>query len=261
MTKQQWLNFVIGIGATIALVGGLVGSFIGLEQAFVAGITAGLVYVTAFYVYLTSQTVKASNKQAEIMLNAEYNAAAPVIRLATSGTGDISIDWENVGKGPALNFQCWIEGEEHAELRIGKKVRFHTVIAAGESGHDTIYTEIKGYKLGVGYIKARYQSVFRKTYESCLIFSSDPAPEFKYGEAKEDSTGEPNSSNAQDSSETQLDRIERSVRVLNLNATRVGIFAIAIAAIIASVSGMQIDWWARGALFCLGLLMIILAPR
>ena len=205
----RWALWIFLIGILIIIVAAayiaayVAGYYPGKEQVVLAALTAALVFVTATYVYLTSKAVEASNKQAEIMLNAEYNAAAPVIKLEAGGTGDISIAWENVGKGPALNFQCWIEDEEHAELRAGKKVKFHTAIAAGESGLDTIHMEIQGYKLGVGYVRARYQSVFGKTYESCLIFSTDPAPELKYGEAKEDSTGEPNSSNPQQNSETQ----------------------------------------------------------
>jgi Ca2+/Na+ antiporter len=147
-------------------------------------LTALLVVVTAVYVLLTWRVVQASNRQAEIMLESEYDRSAPVIKLDANGTTDISISWENVGNGPALNFKCWIEDSEHLELHAGNKDIYHVTIAEKEKGVDTIQTGITGYTLKTGNIHASYQSIHGKTYESCLFFSTNSSPELKYGESK-----------------------------------------------------------------------------
>ena len=91
MTKLQLRIFIVGISAIIALVGGIVGSFVGLEQGFMAGLTAALVYVTGFYVYLTSQTVEiakqsaeASKKMAEEAKEARLATSAPILLQTTA---------------------------------------------------------------------------------------------------------------------------------------------------------------------------------
>ena len=50
----------------------------------------------------------------------------------------------------------------------------------------TIHTGIPEYKLGVGHVRAQYESVFKITYESRLFFSENATPELKYGEANRD---------------------------------------------------------------------------
>lgn len=210
MTTKVLFVYVLCITIVIAAVGGTVGSSVGLEEGFSAGLTAGLVFVTATYVYLHSETVRAtqqsvqaanqqvtianqqvaaSNRQAEIMLNEQFNAAAPVIELNFVGKGPttIGVVFENVGKGPALNFRCWIEDEQHPELCTVNKAICQTAVAVGQSNTMYIATQIQGYTLGIGYLRAQYESVFHKTYESRLYFPTNAAPELKYGEVVNDS--------------------------------------------------------------------------
>lgn len=108
MKEKTALIILVVIGAftiiTVALFSVL---NIQLAPAYSLILSAALVAVTAVYVYLTSRTVNASNRQAEIMLNAEFNAAAPVIKLHAGTSGStVNVDFQNVGKGPALNFKC-----------------------------------------------------------------------------------------------------------------------------------------------------------
>lgn len=206
MTQKRAITILAAIGGLmIASVAIFAALNTALAPVFGLVLTAGLIAVTALYVYLTSRNVETANKQAEIMLNAEHNAAAPVVTLFASAeeAENITVDWKNIGKGPALNIRCWIEDDAHPELQTGQKMSSRTHIAVNEKGRFDLRTGIKGYTLGVGYVRAQYQSVFGKTYESCLIFSTNSPPELKYGEAKEDSTGKPNSSNAEQGSETQ----------------------------------------------------------
>jgi hypothetical protein len=145
-----------------------------------------LVCVTIYYAVQTRKMAKEMKKQAEIALNGQFNAVAPVIELDGEGRKIIWIGWRNVGTGPALNFRCWIEDEEHPELRnVKKAVCLRAIAASDDAKKQNIDTEIADYRLGIGYVRAQYESILGKTYESCLFFPGNAAPELKYGEAKE----------------------------------------------------------------------------
>ena len=148
---------------------------------------AGLIGVTTWYAYSTIKIARTTKQQAEIMLNGQFNAVAPVIELDVHGIAkDFLIVWRNIGMGPALNFRCWIEDEQHPEFRnVHKAVWSGAVARDGVPKQSRLDTEIRGYQLGIGYLRAQYESVFGKTYESCLLFPANAAPELKYGEAKE----------------------------------------------------------------------------
>ena len=196
MTKRQLVIFVAGVLVVTVMVGVSVGAKVGLEQAFQAALTAALVYVTATYVFITSQVITVSRQQAKIMEEDQLNSAAPVLMLDVSSKEkpagsevEINVGWMNIGKGPALNFRCWIEDPEHPELRVRQKAICHTAIEVALNdvmSEKTIHTGIPGYRLGVGYIRAQYESIFKKTYESCLFFPTNAAPELKYGKARDD---------------------------------------------------------------------------
>ncbi len=126
------------------------------------------------------------------MVEQHVNSAAPVITLEVVRQKDtpceleIDLGWLNIGKGPALNFRCWIEDPEHPELRVRQRAICRTAVEVALSDKlfaGTIHTGIPGYKLGIGYVRAQYESIFGRTYESCLFFPTNTAPELKYGEA------------------------------------------------------------------------------
>ncbi len=172
----------IGLAVLLSILLGQIGTGYGLEILFL-GV---LVLVTMWYGAHAKRMAKEAKKQAEIMLNAQFNAVAPVIELDAGGTKTIRIGWQNVGVASALNFRCWIEDEEYPELRNVRKAVHRTVVAlSGEGREQDIDTEIEGYTLGIGYVRAQYESILGKTYESCLLFPANAAPELKYGEAKE----------------------------------------------------------------------------
>ena len=189
--RQLYISAVLLL--LIIMVGVIVGITVGLEQAFNAALTAALVAVTAFYVYFTSQILRSTNQQAEIMRNAQYNAAAPVVILKASYDNryleiSIRVSWKNIGKGPALNFRCWIEDSEHPELRVYQRAICSTAVEVAlteEVYRGSFRTEIPDYSLGVGYIRAQYESIFDITYESCLLFQENAAPVLKYGPVTE----------------------------------------------------------------------------
>jgi len=185
----------IGVGVAVARATGEI------KDAFVPALTAALVWVTAFYAVATGQImesskrqVKASERQAAIMLESQLNAAAPVVTFEAdlSDPYMIRIYLLNTGKGPALNFRCWIEDPEHPELRVVSRAILENVIPV-ISGSYT-YTEWhtipvpERYTLRLGrsgYIRAQYESIFGKTYESCLMFPTDKSPQLEWGAAQE----------------------------------------------------------------------------
>ena len=178
-----------------------------LADAFIPGLTAALVWVTGYYAIATAKLLEATNRgvqvaaqqantvstQTQIMLNAEYNAAAPVVSLQANvnlqeNETEVTVIFNNIGKGPALNFRCWIEDPNHQELRSHKRSIFRTALEnsgrISTEGHINI--DIRDYRLGSGFLKAQYESVFGKTYESRLMYPANVEPQLEYGEVKDE---------------------------------------------------------------------------
>lgn len=203
MNRTITIIFIVGLIVVIVGVGVAVTMATGdIKDAFVPALTAALVWVTAFYAVATSEIMKsskrqveASERQAAIMLESQLNAAAPVVTFEAD-LGDpyhVKIYLFNTGKGPALNFRCWIEDSEHPELRVVSRAILENVIPVTSSS-STHWNSIPvpegyrwgtGYTLGTGYIRAQYESIFGKTYESCLIFPKDKSAQLEWGEAQE----------------------------------------------------------------------------
>jgi hypothetical protein len=144
MTKRQLGVFIVGILAVIALVGGAVVRFVGLEQGFIAGLTAALVYVTGYYVYLTSRTIgmvkqsaEASMKMAEEAKEARLATSSPILlqgtvfRLPDERYFSHFLVW-NAGNGTAIELDIWIlderkkpiEGSHVPFLKPGEQTMF-----------------------------------------------------------------------------------------------------------------------------------------
>ncbi len=128
MAKKQVSIFIIGILAVIALVGGIMVRFVGLEQGFVAALTAALVYVTGFYVYLTSRTAETIKQSAEEAKEARLASSAPILlqrtvfRLPDERYFSHFVVW-NAGNGAAIELVISILNERR-ELIEGSRVPF-----------------------------------------------------------------------------------------------------------------------------------------
>jgi hypothetical protein len=128
MTKKQLSIFIVGVLAVIALVGGIVVRFVGFEQGFVAALTAALVYVTGFYVYLTSRTAEIIKQSAEEAKEARLASSAPILlqrtlfRLPDEKYFSHFVVW-NAGNGTAIELVISILNERR-ELIEGSRVPF-----------------------------------------------------------------------------------------------------------------------------------------
>lgn len=204
MTKIGTIVSVVGLVMVTVGVGVFAARGTGkLADAFVPALTAALVWVTGYYAFTTARLLEATNKgvqvaaqqaytvntQTQIMLSAEYNAAAPVVSLQSVETvreteTEIKVIFMNVGQGPALNFRCWIEDPEHPEFRNHLDSIRRTVLAVSRDrvaneGHITI--KLRDYHLLDRCVRAQYESVFSKQYESRLLFVPGVEPQLKYG--------------------------------------------------------------------------------
>lgn len=127
------------------------------------------------------------DKQRGLLKEQQYNAVAPVVHLDAfvDAKGDVTVTFRNVGLGPALNLRCWIDDEEHPELRANlSKVIDRGVVGVGEGYAPTIPTGVPGYKLGIGYVRCQYKDIFGRVYESALMMPANAKPDTKYGVAK-----------------------------------------------------------------------------
>lgn len=195
--KYMGIVRLLGITLIIALAISLLTVYteVGLSESLEIAALATLVGVTMVYARYTRKMSKEMKKQADIMLAGQYNAVAPVIKLIAgqASGGQILIEWENVGLGPALNFYCWIEDREHPQLRSQGKMIYRSVIPSEHSLKDKAIIEneyfqtgIEDYKLGreSGYVRAQYQGIHgkEKFYETCLFFSSPNRSKIEYFE-------------------------------------------------------------------------------
>jgi len=184
---RRWITPIflsIGFIVVIAIVAVSVNHYVGDTQAAEAGITAALVYVTGVYVFLTW-------RHTEILKSAQWNTVAPVVALEareeqdTNGTTNFKIWWSNIGAGPALNFRCWVEDSEHKELRTeGRAVTFEVIPRNGDMREHPypMKTNLTDYKLGAGYLRAQYNSILGKTYETTIHYPKDGVPQMKWRE-------------------------------------------------------------------------------
>jgi hypothetical protein len=133
-----------------------------------------------------------SDRALQLALNAEYNAASPVIRLVASPlvAGGISVTCENVGRGPALNFQCWIECDGFDSLLAPLNRRNATAMGAegqvpflweGGIKPPGMNLRLPSFKDGLDII-AQYDDVFGRPFESRLEIVNDVLPQrLSYG--------------------------------------------------------------------------------
>jgi hypothetical protein len=202
MTKLQLCIFIVGIIAIIALVGGIVGSFVGVEQGFMAGLTAALVYVTGFYAYSISQSVEIAKQSAEVSKKiAEETKEA---RLATSApillqTAAFALPYEryfshfevwNAGNGTAIELVISILSE-------GKHPIEGTNVPFLKPGEETIYkprdlTKLEDVKC---YLVATYMDISHLTggkvfNQTWLPFIIQKARSFEGTEIRDVNLGE-----------------------------------------------------------------------
>ena len=154
---------------------------------------------TSEQVNTTREAIAVSKRSVEIALNAEKNAVAPLIKFqlfvtSTSFYG-LQANYENIGKGPALNLKLWIDadGEIFSYLKgdVEKSISFQTAVGVGESGSrtwigDTLTVpprHLPANNAGFNVI-AEYTDVFGQGFESRLVIINQYDRKFHYGQVR-----------------------------------------------------------------------------
>lgn len=190
LDKLTVIILPIALLVVIVFVGASLPSGTTMVDRVQTAIPAAVLFVTAWYAFLTFQIVRTSRHQTDLMVEQQQNSLAPVIMLKVvqdfqPRSTIMRISWQNIGTGPALSFRCWIEDRRQQDWGIKAIWRSAVGIAVDNLCDDGIIdTDVKDYRLGVGYVRAEYTSVFGIKYESCLYFSEYGPPEFKYGKAR-----------------------------------------------------------------------------
>ena len=146
-----------------------------------------LAVVTGYYAMST-------RKIYEVASNAERNAVFPIVNLTAEETKEdhIRISYQNIGRGPALNFKIWLELDIYEQFGYLKSEEmknrgFRAAVGVGQSGQrqwDNSEGTLPTTSSGID-IVAEYTDVFRQSFQSKLVIANTYDQEFHFGKKKE----------------------------------------------------------------------------
>ncbi len=174
---------VLILGLSTALIRYTKPGWLSLDDAIQMMTLAILVIVTLFYAWSTHNIYK-------VALNAEKNAVFPIVNVTTDVISQdyIRVSYQNIGKGPALNFKIWVEreGEDkflYLKSQTKKTESFRAAVGAGQSGHHEwvnsdgpLPTRNSGFD-----VVAEYTDVFQQVFVSKLLIIGLHDQEFRFG--------------------------------------------------------------------------------
>lgn len=144
----------------------------------VAGATGLVAWTAITSAWQARRQANATRRTAEIALNAELNSAVPIVDLnATSYDGRIRVELENIGRGPALNLQLWLN---HTEAPPLARANFTAIGANQSRDYDWQGADMPRLELGLD-ILAQYEDVHRRVFETRLEFVANAPPLMHYG--------------------------------------------------------------------------------
>ncbi len=184
-TKEDVPASILFILLVVETIAGVIWSAVSSDSnILLASATLALVIVTALYGWHTRQMAKANTKAAEIAMNSEQNAVIPILKITIAPTigKNLRVSYENIGKGPALNLQCWLSHEELPALKSMDNRQNNCAVGAGDGG---IFVWDTGAGLPdrhLGFdIIAQYDDIFRRSFESRLEYVANGLPMLHYG--------------------------------------------------------------------------------
>ena len=144
-------------------------------------------------VIVTLSYSRSTRKIYEVALNAEKNAVSPIISIVAEVTNphQILISYENIGRGPALNFKIWLELDNDEQFRYLKSEEmknrsFRAALGVGQQGQrewnsseGVLPTRTSGID-----IVAEYTDVFRQHFQSKLVIVNTYDQGFHFGKKK-----------------------------------------------------------------------------
>ena len=193
LMQQDLLTLSEGI--EIITLGGLI-----LVTSWYAYSTYGIQRATADQVATTREQAEISRQATEIALNATKNSVLPIVRVGAAGTrgtqGNVhveaaSIDYKNIGKGPALNLEVWLKYNDPKGLGdgAGSTKKRIDVLAAGEEGRCEWRLAEESLPLpgqSYGYdVVAEYTDIYRRSFRSTLFLLPANQSDFSFRQVLE----------------------------------------------------------------------------
>lgn len=157
---------------------------------------------TSAQVTATKEATEVNRQAVQVAIDSEHNAVAPLINLrlveSTHFMGIMSVDYENLGKGPALDLMVWIKGDDeqfhYLQSDAERNRHFRPAIREGETvrcdwsqNMDISPTQpLPTINSGFDVI-AEYTDVFRSRFESKLTVINQFDREFSYRQVRNES--------------------------------------------------------------------------
>ena len=145
-------------------------------------------------VIVTVSYARSTRKIYEVALNAERNAVFPIISIVAEVTNldQIRISYENIGRGPALNLEIWLELNYDEQFRYLKSEEmknrsFRAALGVGQSGQlewNSSEGVLPTRRSGID-IVAEYTDVFRQGFWSKLVIVNNYDQGFHFGKKKD----------------------------------------------------------------------------
>ena len=194
LTQQGLLTLSEGI--EIVTLGVLI-----LVTSWYAYSTYGIQRATADQVATIREQAEISREATEIALNATKNSVLPIVRVSAAGTsgtqiapGNVeaaTIEYENIGKGPALNLEVWLRYNDREGLGdcAGSTKKRRNVLAAGEEGRcywlkAEESLPLPGQEYGYDVV-AEYTDIYRRRFRSTLFLLPANQRDFDFGQVPE----------------------------------------------------------------------------
>ncbi len=196
LTQQGLLTLSEGI--EIITLGGLI-----LVTSWYSYSTYGIQRATADQVATTREQAEISREATEIALNATKNSVLPIVRVGAAGrrgtqiapgnlhVEEASINYKNIGKGPALNLEVWLRYNDLEGLGdcAGSTKKRTNVLAAGEEGRCEWRLAEESLPLpgqsDLYDVVAEYTDIYRRRFRSTLFLNPANQIDFSFRQVPE----------------------------------------------------------------------------
>ncbi|MYC06046.1 MAG: hypothetical protein F4X57_02535 [Chloroflexi bacterium] len=146
-----------------------------------------LVIVTIVYAKAIHKTYKATSEQVNttkeavrVAVDSERNSFAPIVLLTlrSYGTSGIDAQFENIGRGPALNLSVWLEKPEDSSFDYleNKSKKHNAIVKMGQSvllswSPFSAQQPLPEYNTGFSMV-AEYTDVYLRRFQSKIVIAS-----------------------------------------------------------------------------------------
>ncbi|MBI4311800.1 MAG: hypothetical protein HY681_08460 [Chloroflexi bacterium] len=175
-------NLQVGTAAATA-------TFLAVWLALVAGLYAKRqAHIIQEELSTAQEGLQVAQKQLLETIASNRSAISPIITFtADDREGRLTVRYSNVGRGPALRIQCWIEQNEAQHLMAVANRRNNAALGADRDAEArwSPGDNVPDLRMGLD-IVMQYEGVTRMLFESRLQFVANGPELLLYGPAKSD---------------------------------------------------------------------------